>query len=153
MGTASPRKLPPVEEIPDLGIAPDAEIARRFGASRERVRQIRLRAGVPALMPRPRLSKERIAEITRAAKAATSSRDAIRKAHCSLKTLMGLGLRPLRVGRLGAAILRVLTDEPRSLLWLAHEVGVPPSRALRTLMAMEQRGLVVVGDSGWRVKL
>jgi hypothetical protein len=42
-------KLP--KDIPDLGVASDAEIARRYGVSRERVRQVRAAAGLAAARP------------------------------------------------------------------------------------------------------
>ena len=99
-------------EIPDLGFVPDAEIARRFGVSREAVRQWRGKLGVPALTQRA-AAEIRYAEIRRLAAGCATLMEAAARAGCHRTTVRRAGF----VGRVGSPGLGA--DGPTALLSIA----------------------------------
>ena len=99
-------------EIPDLGFVPDAEIARRWGVSREAVRQWRGKLGVPALTQRA-AAELRYAAIREAAVGCTTLMEAAAKAGCHRTTVRRAGF----VGRVGSPGLGA--DGPTALLSIA----------------------------------
>ena len=82
---------------PDLGLVPDAEIARRWGVSREAVRQWRKKLGIPALSQRD-AAELRYAAIREAAGGCSTLMEAAAKAGCHHTTVRRAGF----VGHVGS---------------------------------------------------